>query len=57
MNIKNIYYYFIQAVWYCLISFIALTYWKRLGFVFVVVAFIVLYVGDKLITKYFKPKS
>ncbi|MCB2307978.1 hypothetical protein LGL08_17695 [Clostridium estertheticum] len=57
MKIKNLYYYFLQAIWYCLVSFIALTYWKRLGWAFVLAAFIILYIGDKLITKYFKPKS
>ncbi|MBU3113048.1 hypothetical protein [Clostridium lacusfryxellense] len=54
---KKYYYYLLQLIWYCLISFIALTYWRKLGFGFAVVCFIVLYVGDKLITKYFKPKN
>ena len=56
MNMKKFYYYSLQLIWYCFISFIALTYGRKFGWVFLVVFFIIFYVGDKLITKYFKPK-
>ncbi|WP_298843976.1 hypothetical protein [Clostridium sp.] len=52
---KKIYYYCLLLIWYVLISFIALTYWRRYGWGFIVVAFLILYVGDNLITKFFKP--
>lgn len=52
---KKIYYYGIQLVWYVLISFIALTYWRTYGWGFLVGAFIILYIGDNLITRFLKP--
>jgi len=54
---KKFYYYCLQFGWYALISFIALTYWRTYGWGFVVICFLILYVGDNLITKFFKSKT